>query len=97
MVLGILAVVNFCVPIVAPGLIAIVLGIVGMKKSKEAGLPNPFALVGIICGSIGTAYDIVWFFISCASCVPYLCYGCAACGAGGAGMCTEIFDLYEMY
>lgn len=42
-------------------LIGLILGIMGMKKSKEAGMSNGMALAGVIISSIGLAFGLLWF------------------------------------
>lgn len=40
---------------------ALILGIIGLKKSKEAGMSNGMALAGIIISSIGLVLGVLWF------------------------------------
>lgn len=42
---------------------ALILGIIGLKKSKEAGMSNGMALAGIIISSIGLVLGVLWFLL----------------------------------
>lgn len=42
-------------------LVGLILGIIGMKKSKEAGMSNGLALAGIIISAIGLVFGVLWF------------------------------------
>ena len=53
-------------------LVGIILGVIGMKKSKEAGAPAGMAVAGMVCGIIALGLNIV-----CIICI------CAAIGAVG--------------
>ncbi|MCA9347618.1 DUF4190 domain-containing protein [Candidatus Saccharibacteria bacterium] len=44
-------------------LVGLILGIIGMKKSKEAGMSNGMALAGIIISSIGLVLGLLWFVL----------------------------------
>lgn len=44
-------------------LIGLILGIIGLKKSKAAGMSNGMALAGIIISSIGLVAGFLWFVL----------------------------------
>ncbi len=49
--------------ILGVSLIGLILGIIGLKKSKEAGMGNGMALAGIILGAIGLVFGLLWFVL----------------------------------
>ncbi len=55
-----LGLVSFILSLVGGGAIAIILGILGLHKSKNAGHKNTFALAGIIIGSIATIISFLF-------------------------------------
>ena len=44
-------------------LVGLILGIIALKKSKEAGMSNGMALAGIIISSIGLVFSTLWFLM----------------------------------
>jgi hypothetical protein len=60
LVLGILTFV--CLGPIA-GVLAIVFGILGMKKAKETGVGKGMSIAGIVLGAVGTVLTIVLFFV----------------------------------
>lgn len=63
MVLGILSLVLWCFYYISiPGsLVGIILGAVGMKKSKDAGMNNGMAVAGLVCSIIALAIWVLCF------------------------------------
>ena len=49
--------------IVGVSIVGLILGIIGLKKSKEAGMSNGMALAGIIISSIGLVFGVLWFLL----------------------------------
>lgn len=62
-------------------LVGIILGIVGLNKSKKAGHKNGLALAGIIVGSIGLVIGIMFFAVFGAAALQ-LVSTCAELGPG---------------
>ena len=55
-----------CLGMTVPPLFAIaalVLGFIGMKKSKSAGFKNAFALVGLITGGAALGITAIYYFV----------------------------------
>jgi len=58
-------------------LVGLILGIIALKKSKEAGMSNGMALAGIIISSIGLVFGTLWLLLviiglaSCSSSTTY--------------------------
>ncbi len=46
------------------GIVGLILGIVGLKKSKSAGMSNGLALAGIILGIIGIIVGIIFLSLA---------------------------------
>lgn len=55
-------IVAFALPIFA--IVGLILGIVGMKKSKKAGFKNTFAIIGLIISIVGIIIAIVSIVLS---------------------------------
>lgn len=77
MVLGIIALVLFCTSwfAVACAVVGVVLGGVGLKKAKDAGMKNGMAVAGIVCSVIALAIDIIiiiWAYSTAASIMAML-------------------------
>jgi hypothetical protein len=70
MVLGILARIIPYVGMVLAN-VGLVLGAVGKKKSKDAGMPSGMATAGIVCSIIALAWAILVVTL-CASCYASL-------------------------
>ncbi|MCL2634793.1 MAG: hypothetical protein FWD34_09810 [Oscillospiraceae bacterium] len=69
-------------------IVGLVLGVIGMKKMKDAGAPTGMALAGIIMCGILLALNLI--SVICTICVVLTI--CGACGAsGGAAVCAEMF------
>ena len=66
LVLGIISLVLFCfLPVSMPcGLIAIILGAVGMMKAKQAGMSNGTATAGLVCGCIAIGLALLLSLIA---------------------------------
>lgn len=54
-----LGIASLIVSLVGAGLVGLILGIVGMNKSKKAGQKNGFALAGIIIGAVNIVVGII--------------------------------------
>jgi hypothetical protein len=67
MILGIFGLVPICGGLSA--IVGIILGVLGKKKSSEAGMPSGMAKAGIICGAVGLGVGL----ISTISC--FVCFG----------------------
>jgi len=68
--------------------IGLILGIIGRKKSVEAGAPTGMATAGIILSAIAIAYNLL-VFIACIACF-------AAIGAAEYGSdWSEFFDMLD--
>lgn len=61
MVLGIVALVFFCTSwfAIACALVGCILGAIGLKKAKDAGVKNGMAVAGLVCSVIALALDII--------------------------------------
>ena len=57
MVLGILSLVPFSGVVTA--IVGLVLGVVGKKKSNDAGMPSGMATAGIICSLVGLTLGVI--------------------------------------
>ncbi|MDB5161684.1 MAG: hypothetical protein JWM52_192 [Candidatus Saccharibacteria bacterium] len=56
-----LGIVSLILSIIGVGVVGIILGAIGLNKSKKAGLGNGLALAGIIVGAISTVLGILFF------------------------------------
>ncbi len=56
-----LGIVSLILSIIGAGVVGIILGAVGLSKSKKAGMGNGLALAGIIVGAISTVFGILFF------------------------------------
>ncbi len=68
LVLGIWSIVGLCIPylgVTAPigGIIAIILGVIGRKKAKNASQPTGMGTAGLILGIVGLAIFITLVII----------------------------------
>lgn len=74
----ILGICSLCIPYVGilGAIVGLILGVIGKKKSLEAGMPSGMATAGIVMSIIALAWSIV--------CVIYcvVCYGAAVSSVG---------------
>ena len=81
------------IPGIVAGVVGLVLGILGRKKSVDGGAPTGMATTGIILSAIGIALGI-FFFIACIIC--FAAIGAAEYGYYGSEW-QELLDLLEGY
>lgn len=75
MVLGIIALVLFCVTYVSLpcAIIGAILSGIGLKKAKDVGMKNGMAVAGLVCSVIALAIDVVVWVLA-ASALAELTY-----------------------
>ncbi|WP_051388961.1 hypothetical protein [Arthrobacter sp. 35W] len=55
----VMGIISIILPFVGLGLVGLILGLIGMSKSKKAGFKNTPALVGVILGALAIVITIV--------------------------------------
>ena len=55
-----LGVISLITSLLGLSLVGLITGILGMKKSKEAGMSNGLALAGVIISAIGVVVGLLW-------------------------------------
>jgi hypothetical protein len=55
-----LGIASLVLALLGVSLVGLILGIIGMKKSKEAGMSNGLALAGVIISAIGLVFGVLW-------------------------------------
>lgn len=58
-----LGIASLVVSLIGGGIIGIILGVMGINKSKKAGLKNPLALAGVLIGAVGILIALTWLVI----------------------------------
>jgi len=74
-------IISLVLSLIGAGVIGIILGIIGLKKSAAVGLKNGLALAGIIVGAVSTVLGIIFISLAIAAAAALV----SKCGELGSG------------